>query len=457
MRTAQFLAPSISTSTDQPIDVDRARTVAQRWGWTDGQLAALALRVPPGTDLSTEVRNQLSVELGNLEVNRAGVAVCRSQESRTVLILLSRRLVRLVPVRARVPPGQRLTIAGVLRTGAPPTGGQVRIALEMPDGSLRHASIPTAEHGFEHQINTGRVTGILKAELLVDRGHGPEIAAVFPVGVGVPAHSSSISPLPAEPRDLLSAGEAEVALAELILGNRQARELTMLTHSTLLANTARSHASDMVAQGFFAHVSPTTGDLTDRLRARHLLFVRAVENIAVADSADGAFQQWMASPAHRANLEDPRVTTFGVGVATTMTPNGRQRYYAVVVLARLSGDEGNIDLRARVLRSLGRRRDSLGGARLRRDRVLERLAERHSREMASLGRVTDISPVHGHLVDAVFDEIDVSEAAADVYCSTSVDVVSQSQHLAGRYTRVGVGIHRDGTSNLWVTVIYATD
>jgi uncharacterized protein YkwD len=211
----------------------------------------------------------------------------------------------------------------------------------------------------------------------------------------------------------------------------------------------------MRVSGFFAHVSPNSGDVTDRLQVRGVPYVRALENIAVAASAEAAFEQWMRSPSHRANLLDGTVNTLGVGVESVQTTNG-VKLHAVVVLARLPDGSDTAQLAKRAYADINRRREHAGLQPLIADRVLDRLAERHSREIAWAGTVAETSPVHGNIVDTVFDELDVQEAAADVYMASSVDVVARSPHASGRYSRAGVGVHRDN-GTLWVTVIYATD
>ena len=43
----------------------------------------------------------------------------------------------------------------------------------------------------------------------------------------------------------------------------------------------------------------------------------SAENVAVSPSASDAFQQWLGSPQHHANILNPNYTRLGVGYATT--------------------------------------------------------------------------------------------------------------------------------------------
>jgi uncharacterized protein YkwD len=438
-RTAQSLVSRVPRDQGARFDLERARIVAQRFGWTDGQLATVALRTDQGRRAA--LLRQLDLELGNLEVNRVGLA----RENDAVLVLFSRRLVNLAPVSARVARGETLPLTGRVHHGCT----TVRLAVQQPNGSIRRATVPCRGPLFSTRVLAGDQAGVLRVELLLDRGRGPEVAANFPVGVGTDAHPESGATLP----EVETREGAEATLMALVLGSRQAHGFSLPAQSAHLADAARAHAREMKARDFFAHVSPTSGDLTDRLRAREVAFVRAVENIAVADTVEAAFQQWLESPAHHANLIDKDVAAMGVGVA-----NGAGRVYAVVVLARLADDGGIETLRHRAMRELNQARRRLGLRPLARDRVLERLAHQHAREIAHLGEVSDTSPVRGYLVDTVFDEAGVEEAAADVYLANTVDVVAGSRHLRESFHRVGVGVHRtagrDG-AQLWIAVIYA--
>jgi uncharacterized protein YkwD len=163
----------------------------------------------------------------------------------------------------------------------------------------------------------------------------------------------------------------------------------------------------------------------------------------------------MKSPAHRANLLDDSVNTLGVGVASRQAANG-VKLHAVVVLARLVDGSDAAQLAQRAHRHIRQQRERAGLPALIEDRTLDRLAARHSHEIALAGTVAETSPLRGNIVDTVFDEADVQQAAADVYMASSIDVVGRSPHVRGRYSRAGVGVHRD-QGKLWVTVIYATD
>ena len=72
----------------------------------------------------------------------------------------------------------------------------------------------------------------------------------------------------------------------------------------------------MRANGYFAHVSPTYGDVRQMLTAFGYSFEAAGENIAHHRDVEKAQAAFLSSPGHRRNVLSTRYTRFGVGVAT---------------------------------------------------------------------------------------------------------------------------------------------
>jgi uncharacterized protein YkwD len=92
--------------------------------------------------------------------------------------------------------------------------------------------------------------------------------------------------------------------------------LRSLQHDDRLTKTARSHSEDMRDHRFFGHRSPRHGDLGSRVRRLESPGQPLVlENIAMSLSVSWAHDGLVASPSHRRNLLDARVTHVGVGVA----------------------------------------------------------------------------------------------------------------------------------------------
>jgi uncharacterized protein YkwD len=81
-----------------------------------------------------------------------------------------------------------------------------------------------------------------------------------------------------------------------------------------LAEVARAHSRDMLARGYFSHVTPDGKDPFDRMRQANVRFLAAGENLALARTLAGAHQGLMNSPGHRANMLRPQFGRLGVGV-----------------------------------------------------------------------------------------------------------------------------------------------
>lgn len=442
------------------VPIERARLAAWRRGWTDGQLAAIAWRLPAGVSMGARLRQDLSQKLRQVQANRIGVAVRRSDRGLDIVALFSLRLVKLAPLPARVPPGTEILLTGTALThrrapGAP----RLSLAVTYPQGTTHQSPLVGEARGFAQRIAVGAEPGLLQVQIMADRGQGPEVAAQFPLGVG----AEPWSPLPraradSGPEDTGDTPDTEpdaerdpaAALTALIWGARQAHGLALPATSSALTAAATGHAHDMQGHAFFAHVSPTTGDVTQRLAAVGVHYARVAENIAAANSVDEIFEHWMQSPSHRANLLEPQATTMGVAVTAGAPPN---RLLAVAVLARLADVGNNVALAQRALSTLNSGRLARHLAPLRVELGLSALAQAHSDACAASATLEDGTI----LVQTALAHHRKLEAAADVYRTATVDVVAASQHLDEAFTTVGVGVARAPAADpsLCVSVLYA--
>src|SRR5277367_4683226 len=81
-----------------------------------------------------------------------------------------------------------------------------------------------------------------------------------------------------------------------------------------LAAAAQSHAQKMFDQHSLSHQLPGEPDLQTRAAQAGAHFREVAENVAMGSGAEGVQKEWMNSPPHRANILDPRLTNFGIGV-----------------------------------------------------------------------------------------------------------------------------------------------
>lgn len=123
----------------------------------------------------------------------------------------------------------------------------------------------------------------------------------------------------------------EEEMVKAVNAERAAYGLAPYVVDAQLTTLAWSHAHDMVARGYFSHVTPEGDTLRDRLRARNLSTHWVGENIYLSvkptDQAVAATVSWfMADPPHRDNILHKRFNRLGVGVA-----QGESGWYSFVL------------------------------------------------------------------------------------------------------------------------------
>lgn len=117
-----------------------------------------------------------------------------------------------------------------------------------------------------------------------------------------------------------------IRAATLCLVNRERviRGERPLAPNARLERAAQGHTQSMVIRGYFAHVGPGGSTVLTRVRAAGYLFgargrFEVGENIAWGTRRQSTpraiVAAWMASPAHRANILDPRFRDTAVGVS----------------------------------------------------------------------------------------------------------------------------------------------
>lgn len=80
------------------------------------------------------------------------------------------------------------------------------------------------------------------------------------------------------------------------------------------AGVAQRHSDDMVQRQFFGHVDPDGRSLAHRLAEGGVSYRIAGENLAAGQpTAAEVLQDWMASSAHRRNIENCAFTHHGLG------------------------------------------------------------------------------------------------------------------------------------------------
>ncbi|MDN4607580.1 CAP domain-containing protein [Sporosarcina highlanderae] len=95
---------------------------------------------------------------------------------------------------------------------------------------------------------------------------------------------------------------------------REHHDLHPLENNYWLTTLAQNHSKDMAIGNYFSHESPSSGNLSERLKNQGIEHKKAGENIAsnYVDAIE-AVHGWLNSPAHRSVLLDPDATDIGTG------------------------------------------------------------------------------------------------------------------------------------------------
>jgi uncharacterized membrane protein required for colicin V production len=121
--------------------------------------------------------------------------------------------------------------------------------------------------------------------------------------------------IPAADRDeLLRDHDAAELIFEKVNEARAAAGIPPLAWSDELADIGARHAREMYLDGYFAHESPKSGTVGDRLEAESISYRIAGENLALAATADDVHEGLMDSPGHRANILGESFRALGIAV-----------------------------------------------------------------------------------------------------------------------------------------------
>ena len=106
----------------------------------------------------------------------------------------------------------------------------------------------------------------------------------------------------------------EHQMFERLNRDRAAHGLPALKYDERLANIGRAHSEDMRDHRFFDHVSPTYGNLENRVDRAGYGNLVARENLAEGPDVNSAEDSLLASPHHFENMMATDITHVGIGL-----------------------------------------------------------------------------------------------------------------------------------------------
>jgi len=266
------------------------------------------------------------------EYTHVGVAVEKAAppyEERWIGLLVNRRI-HVNPVPTAQEPGSSIALQFRLES----TFDGAVIAVTPPRGQVQITEQSLSSGWVVSAISLGDEVGEYWIELIGHDSEGPQVLALFPVQVGRPPPRVWVGAPVVDESWIDTVEEAEQAAASLVDQDRLRFGLPPLIWDEDLAAVARSHSRDMSENDYFAHVSPTTGTMVERLRRAEYPASFAAENIAMAPRLSEAQASLMRSPGHRAAILTTDATHFGVGVVTSSTQRHGRVHHLTQVFAR---------------------------------------------------------------------------------------------------------------------------
>jgi uncharacterized protein YkwD len=360
--------------------------VALRAGFPGAVSTAAAFRPDAGAD---DVWRQALADIaGNLAVTRYAVYVSPAD---IAVVVFGRMEVTLDPFPRRFHPGEAFRLRGEISTRY----DHARVYLTRPDGKVDDT--PRLGRAIDLSLPLSR-PGVYRVEVMSDGATGPVVLANVPIYVGVDEPAWAPASVPDDVRPSTPA-QAEARMLALLNDVRRAAGLPSLAVDRELQAVASAHTDDMNAHRFFGHVSPTTGMVEDRLKRAGVIASLCGENVAQAESADGAHHLLMDSPAHRANMLGAKFTHVGIGVA--VRPGEASDLLATLVFARRPPPPSSPITPAVATAVLSSLRQAKGAVPLHVDPVLQKAAEDGIAVMTAAGAATPdqaIAAAHEALV-----------------------------------------------------------
>ena len=256
----------------------------------------------------------------------------------------------------------------------PPSIPEITVLVMGPDLVVMEASVTRQGDRFESMIPMGDETGQAWIELIGDGPQGPKPMAQLSVHIGDELPWSFETVWPPDESHLRTSADAERHAFQLFQADRARFGLPVVHRSPALDAAARSHSRDMAENRFFAHVSPTTGSVTDRLQAAGIRTVFHGENIARNETLSDAEAGLMRSIGHRRNILHPRATEVGIGVAKV--GEGKQRQWVLTqVVSKPMPIIDPAQIARQVFDAIDVAREDGGRKPFRASRALERFAQ----------------------------------------------------------------------------------
>ena len=381
--------------------------------------------------LIEQLRPRLAEILAGGEIARIGVGlVARGDEWAAVVALQASYVVTGAIPRRLGKGGTAEITARITAAFTDPEAFATR-----DDGTVERLPLERAPGGgLRTTVRCGGRSGRQQIELAASDRTGSTVLANFPVWCDVEPPTRMAAPaLDDDDHPVTSVADAEQRMQVLVNRDRAAAGLAPVADDPLLAAVARAHSQEMARTGVVGHVSPTTGDASDRALRANIRTGLLLENIARAYGIAEAEAGLMNSPGHRANLLTPGVTHVGIGIEVGAEVGGRRELFVTQMFRRVPPP---MDAAA----TIAAIRTSLHGAgRFGDDPELDRIAAIYATRLAAGAEPTAASRDASAALDRVSARY--ARVASMVTAVSEVGALDAAAILAGTtFTHVGIGV-----------------
>lgn len=375
------------------------------------------------------------------EINRLAPARCAIQNR---LVLCCRSLVELDRTPVRQAFGDSLVV-----TGRGLGSAQVVEVLHLlPSGHMTTLPLEKKRRSFAARSNERLGAGRHTLEIMVTTDRGIEVAGLWFLYVDAKKQPPFVD-RPGPDGDL---DQAAKRYFDTLQQDRAGLGLPALRWSGALANAAQQRAQSTATDGRLVHLRPQlTQDWVDDAG---LPFSWLAENLARAQSLEGARHVIMESPSHRRNRLSTSAQQAGVGLA--WADSGNQRTLFIVELFGRSFSGGSRQqLSADILRQIEQLRTLRGADPLQQDPALDAAAQHHATEMSHAQRLFEDVSLQQTLTQAVLaNRRDLTQAGAALFRVDSAQAfVPTEQLLQSPYNRIGIGAFRENKQSPWYIVV----
>ncbi len=316
----------------------------QRHGIIEPSPHLVLMRTPTANQKAVlgELGERLSTILAQGNFSRVGIGVFHSggedgEDSETgesvIVLALQASSIETEPIPRTIAANRQVELVGRV---LPPFLGP-HLYLTRPNGTVETLHVKVNREGqFRAALSCAGHRGRQQVEVTASDQTGSTVLANFPIWCGAQPPSSLVVDVGGDDANqFTNANEAESRMIELVNRDRASHGLPPLIELARLGEVARAHSLDMLNTGIIGHISPNTGNASDRTKAAGIRSALVLENVARAYGLNEAQDGLMNSPGHRANILSAAATHLGVGIVLGKEVSDRREMFITQVFIRI--------------------------------------------------------------------------------------------------------------------------